>query len=210
MSFLPNEKSQFNTPKAMANTEPIRLPTDDELLAAVNAPDLLTVAIRGHQCVEAALNQLLNAALTAPHEIEIKRVSFAPKVDLAIALGLLRVDSRALFLAVNRIRNQYAHDQQAQFDSNQSADVANAFSSYHRRVTGIDPAVPRAAREALEYAIGITFVEAQSSAERVHNEKVSLAAALARMQKLLGNRITLRPDKVTANENMADNNGDNR
>ena len=88
------------------NQKPLKpIPCNAEFLSVVNGSDLLSVIVRGHQFVETAVNAMISEALPAPHEVEIGRLTFGLKVDLAASLRLIQAESRPLYMAVNRLRN---------------------------------------------------------------------------------------------------------
>jgi hypothetical protein len=90
------------------------------LLQCVRSRDDLTLVIRGHLCLESALNLLL--AHMVPQSLEhLERLSFAGKVDLAIALDLVPMQLRDAWLGVNTIRNHFAHDLHARIDAKSAA-----------------------------------------------------------------------------------------
>jgi hypothetical protein len=87
-------------------TQPL---TFDEFAQLIGNEDPLSFVIRGHQATEAALVCLIATALPNPHQMELAKLSFQLKVDLAVALQLIRSESRPLFFAVNTVRNRFAH-----------------------------------------------------------------------------------------------------
>lgn len=68
----------------------ITQPTEHDMLAALLSVDPVSIVIRGHITLEMYLSYLISQALPAPHSVELDRLSFAFKVDLAISLCLLR------------------------------------------------------------------------------------------------------------------------
>jgi hypothetical protein len=74
----------------------------------INSADELTLVVRGHLSLEAALNLIIETAL--PRPLDLEGLRFSQKVDLAIALGRIDPGSRAAWAKVNAIRNRFAHD----------------------------------------------------------------------------------------------------
>ncbi|HEY3128874.1 MAG TPA: hypothetical protein VGL91_05410, partial [Acidobacteriota bacterium] len=104
------------------------VPTDQELCEIVNVNDAMAVVIRGHQAMQAILDSAIAAALPGPHAIELHRLSFSLKVDLAIGLQLAHQDLRLPLLAFNRLRNSFAHDPAAALTEKETAELTQAFS----------------------------------------------------------------------------------
>lgn len=80
-----------------------------QLDRSIRSRDDLTLVVRGHLCLEAVLNFLLAHAV--PDGLDnLETLTFATKVDLAVALGQVSIELRPAWLGVNRIRNRFAHD----------------------------------------------------------------------------------------------------
>jgi hypothetical protein len=75
------------------------------------APDSsLEVMLRGHLWIESLINQLLEIAAVDSRALDLDRIGFQRKIDVAQAFGLVqRRDGHAL-RAMNRIRSRLAHD----------------------------------------------------------------------------------------------------
>jgi hypothetical protein len=70
----------------------------------------ISPVLRGHLFVERVLVELISRSLKRPSVLFAKdRMSFATKVDLASAMGLLTDEYVSAFKALNNIRNEYAH-----------------------------------------------------------------------------------------------------
>jgi hypothetical protein len=118
----------------MSDVEP---PTDerppiDELslghtaTVATEGEDAFVVSIRGHQVVEAFLDLLVIEALTAPNTLEIRRLPFGLKADLACALH--GIPEHGTLVAINRIRNRFAHDRHATLGEQESSQLQASWS----------------------------------------------------------------------------------
>ena len=101
-------------------------------LDIMNTDDLLTIIVRGHVALDTLLSDAIAMSLPASHEIELSRISFPLKVDLAIATGMLRKDSRPSITALNRIRNSFAHKPDAAFGDKQAVELRNTLSQKQR------------------------------------------------------------------------------
>jgi hypothetical protein len=76
----------------------------------VNSDDELTLVVRGHLSLEAVLNHILDRALPRGLGEELDSLRFPQRVDLALALGKLDIESRPVWMKINAIRNRFAHD----------------------------------------------------------------------------------------------------
>lgn len=77
--------------------------------------DLLGAVIRGHAYVESNLIQLIESALPDPGALDLTRVNFPTKRELAVAMRLLSKGGKPGYAALNRLRNKFAHNIDAQF-----------------------------------------------------------------------------------------------
>ena len=148
------------------------LPTKHEFLEAVNADDPLRLVLRTHQYLEVVLCELISAKLSAPHALDVERLTFPFKVDLAIALGTLTGESRAIWLKVNSVRNLFAHDSNVSWDEKLAQDTFNTLGPFHRRAlrrTFSDYDSPIAA---LREMMAVLFIEATAMIEHLDDQKM--------------------------------------
>lgn len=161
-----------------------------DLQGIVDSPDLFRVAIKGHQAIDIALANLIVEALPNPHRVEVMRISFLLKIDLAIGLSVLEADSRPLFAYLNKIRNCFAHDPEASFNAQ---DLANALSPFQRYLLGCQ-ADGMQPHDLLGCAIGIAQIQAVGSAERIRDSKLYGEVMHEMVVKLRGDRPVKRDD----------------
>lgn len=69
----------------------------------------LEIVLRGHLWVESVMNGLIEAKLRYPDALEIDRLSFANKVSLAHALGVIPPGDVGWFRKLGKLRNRLAH-----------------------------------------------------------------------------------------------------
>lgn len=161
------------------------LPSEAEFRRAVDAVDVLNLVIRSHGELERALKVAISEALVDPHEIEMERMSFPLKVDLAVALGVIREDVRPLMIKLNRIRNTFAHDSRADFTDKEAAEVLGAFSPAHREGMRTHLDTAKSPREVLRIGFVLAFCEATTAADRVRELKQRRRELVARADALL-------------------------
>lgn len=81
-----------------------------ELVKDVSARDELGLVLRGHLYVEHTLNEMLGVMMPYAGRLRRLNLTFTRKVELARALGVLILDEEKPLLALNELRNRYAHD----------------------------------------------------------------------------------------------------
>jgi hypothetical protein len=65
--------------------------------------------------------------LNAPHALDVASLSAALKIDLAVALGIIRDDDASIFRKINSIRNTFAHSSRTEFGETDARDFCNAW-----------------------------------------------------------------------------------
>jgi hypothetical protein len=105
-----------------------RIPNWNQFSKVIDGSDELPLVIRSHQLIESALNGLITESLPFSHSLEVRRLSFLLKVDMAIALGLLTPIFRGGYSKFNEIRNRFAHEAIANLDSKRCKDLFNALA----------------------------------------------------------------------------------
>jgi hypothetical protein len=150
----------------------MRTPTDAEFRAIVNGNDEAVISIRGHVAIEAALSEVIAQALPAAHEIELERISFPLKIDLAIALKAIRPESRPLLVVLNRVRNRFAHEASATLEESDFAEIRNSMSAIHRSVLRERFDSAKTPRDALRLGAVAAFYEARGVTERLVAQKI--------------------------------------
>jgi hypothetical protein len=95
----------------------------------LDSPEPLTVFLRCHQTFDGQLSDIINEYLMESHSLEISRIAFPVKVELAIALGAVQKDLRSPLLKFNAIRNALAHDGQTVLTEQEIRDFRNVFNT---------------------------------------------------------------------------------
>jgi hypothetical protein len=97
--------------------------------------DIIHLLLRGHIHLEFALNNIIEAALKHPKELNVERQNFAMKVKLAAAMGLIRPKMKKPLNLLNDLRNQLAHNLDAELNDsvleNFSKQVADSMGMKH-------------------------------------------------------------------------------
>lgn len=113
----------------MVSWGPTRL-SMEALLEDISRRDDLGIILRGHLYVEHALGEMLAIMLPNATGLKKLRLTFQRKVDLARALGLLLRDEDGPLIALNELRNNYAHNLSATVSQ---AHVTQLYSSMKTR-----------------------------------------------------------------------------
>jgi hypothetical protein len=93
------------------------------------------LVIRAHLHAEQSLFAMLTEGLKNPSVIDLDRLSFSTKARLAVAMGLMGQDVLPPLVALNALRNNFAHRVDYQFTDKDKADLLNAMPSYVVNVT---------------------------------------------------------------------------
>ena len=158
---------------------------DQEFRRIVNASDEAVISIRGHVAIESALSELIAHALPSAHEVELERVSFPLKIDLAIGLRAIHPESRQLFLTLNKVRNRFAHKATAILEEKDLAEIKNSMSAFHRKIVGEHFESTKTPRDALRIGTVAAFYEAKAAADHLLTRKIEKEEMLKEIEVLL-------------------------
>lgn len=149
----------------------MKFPTEDDFRAAHEAPDLHSMVVRTQSEVEVALRMVISEALEEPHRLELDKLTFPLKVDLAIALRAINPAMRPTFLKLNRIRNNFAHNAHAEFSEQAAKELRSTLPNSHRDKlhTNFDKA--KTPRETLKVVFVIAYFEVLGAIERLQDRK---------------------------------------
>ncbi|MGG0831996.1 MULTISPECIES: hypothetical protein [Priestia] len=81
----------------------------NKFIKETNSKNILHAILKGHLYIEQEVVRLLNFKLKNPEKILTNNFGFANKIKLAVALGIISVESMESYLVFNSIRNKYAH-----------------------------------------------------------------------------------------------------
>lgn len=102
------------------------------LFEHLNNRDHLALVIRAHLYVEAILISKIEAALVNKERFDSATLTFPTKVKLAVAMGKVDENERAGLTALNKLRNRFAHDLNAQVAEQDELAIYNALSKRQR------------------------------------------------------------------------------
>lgn len=101
------------------------------LEASIDSNDPFVVIVKGHQALGKVLTIAISDALAEPHALEIGKLAFPLKVDLAAALRAIPSDCRPGYMKLNSLRNRFAHDPDVEF---REVDARAAYDSLSEAV----------------------------------------------------------------------------
>ena len=102
------------------------------------SPNELTLIIRCHHAIEKEIHMALEQALPRSERLDMRRIPFLTKVDLLIALSIIRSDLFPLFAETNRLRNRFAHDPNAAFTDEDVNKIRALIKSQPRKIVSPD------------------------------------------------------------------------
>ena len=98
-----------------------------QFLADTFVEDKLAAVIRAHIYIESTLNLIIEEYLVEPSALDLDRLNFSTKVDLLLALGALHHGLKQPLQMVNRFRNRFAHNINAQLTELDARQFFNSF-----------------------------------------------------------------------------------
>lgn len=149
---------------------------DEEFSEIVTAPDLLTLGVRGHSAIDLNLRRFLSESLPAAHEVELDRLSFSLKLDLAVALKGLRAESRPLFQRLNQLRNRLAHHPSATFTQKEADALIACFSEHQKELSRHHRTTHSSPLAAVKLAVVIGYFEVEGAVEGAINRRLHARA----------------------------------
>jgi len=160
-------------------------PTSEQFIKIALADDIVVLSIRGHIAIDSALSDVILQALPNPHLLEVERLSFLLKFDLAVALQSMNKNSRPLFQKLNSIRNQFAHQAAAELNDVMAQELKNCMTESHKKIVKHTFETAKKPRDILEIATAAAFYEAHYAHEYLINKKLELDAVREETEILL-------------------------
>ncbi|WP_454825291.1 hypothetical protein [Pseudomonas veronii] len=135
--------------------------------------EYLSLVVKCHYAIDKMLDKALSESLPQASSIELKRISLLLKVDFLTSMGRLGPDTRKIFELANTIRNKFAHDPYADFDTKDSAKAKSVLRSHK------PPLVPESfnmesdPKNILKTVFSVCFLQASVAYENTCRRKVS-------------------------------------
>jgi hypothetical protein len=90
--------------------------------------------VQGHLFFDHCLSEMLGEALEEPTHLNLDRMSFSAKVDLAAALGLIDGTTKAVLKGVNSLRNSIVHKLDFKVSDGEVAKLEKLASKRYREL----------------------------------------------------------------------------
>lgn len=150
----------------------IMLPSNEQIRTILSSKDNFRLAIIGFSSIEQALNLLILEALSTTHKLELQKLSIELKLDLAIALRVLRKESKGLVKNLSKIRNYYAHSYKQEANFNTVSELKSYFSQAQRKMASTHFKNAITYTDTLCLAISIAYYEIEGSIKILKNQKI--------------------------------------
>lgn len=141
----------------------------DEVL---KSKDELLMVLRSHQLVDGLLSDLIEEQLIEKHHLELRRIPFAVRVELAQAMGLLNVGDRGALIQFNTLRNRFAHEAATTITHKDSQDLYNGIGDRLRFAAGDVGRALETPRTCVETVAACLVLSLDITLERVREEKL--------------------------------------
>jgi hypothetical protein len=151
----------------------------DALAAHLPRGDDFAAAIRGHLYLEHILMTFIQSALQRPDAVNLDRLHFPVKVDLAIALGLLPEDLAPPLKKVNSFRNKVAHNLKYQMSDTDRKELYDSFSPLGKQL--IDESVQRGKVFSAELMVKVITTLLEVQRQHYVDWKMKREAALKKL-----------------------------
>jgi hypothetical protein len=161
------------------------LPTDSEIKKLAQTGDVFRHAVVGFSAIEIALEELIAQALLSSHRVELGKLTFGFKVDLAIGLGLLHRDSKGLLIKLSKIRNHYAHEFKTGGEYCHPSELKSCFSESQRSIAEDHFEGATSFESILRVAFVSAFYEIRNAIARQQAMKIKRAEAMLHVQAVL-------------------------
>jgi hypothetical protein len=108
-SYWPDENNAPQSRAATTGSEMNKTVEHEKarFLTEMKSGDPVGVLIRGHLYLEAMLIQLIETRIPKARTLDL---NFPTKVNLAVAMSLMRDSDRPALIAINKLRNRLAHE----------------------------------------------------------------------------------------------------
>ena len=160
----------------------------------LNSGDDWQKIIQAHLFFDHILNRILFESFNTPDGVDLDRMAFSAKNDLAYAIGLIPKYYRDILKGINRTRNKIAHDLNFEVDDRESKKIYDLSSKFER--TLIDEQHSENPTEGLLFHSLITFlVTFDLLRQSLETQRKKRADAIAHARELL--RQTPKPKSRT-------------
>jgi hypothetical protein len=158
-------------------------PEGQKYLEDINTDDVLGAVLRGHLYVEFELIRLIEAFFVEPSAIDLTRVSFPVKVDLAMAMGILPEEERPALMFLNRLRNKLAHNLEATVTEEEERALLNALTPEMRSGVKNRLDFDEGEEPGLRHVMAVLYYSLEILRQKVNEDKVFVREVHAEVMK---------------------------
>ncbi|MGO0790635.1 hypothetical protein ACTOWA_12290 [Herbaspirillum seropedicae] len=152
------------------------------------SPDLLSLVVKSHYSIDKLLDFVIFLRIPKADAIELRRVAFLLKVDLATGMGLFREDLRPIFNLINTLRNRFAHDPYSAFSDKDMQNAKNVLLSRKPMVVPESFKSETVSRIVLETLFVVGFLNAVAAYEIACRENAERRITNEMVIETLSNR----------------------
>jgi hypothetical protein len=161
-------------------------------LDAVNTDDVMTRFVRLHQFLDNVLTELVNERLVESHALEVKRIPFALRVELAVALGIIDMQTRSPLLQFNSLRNDFVHTTDVVLTEKHATDFYNIFPPQLRESVSRNLANETAFHWRITLLVVALFVHLHKKLDHIRDMKIWDEALHEEVQDILSTSVEVR------------------
>lgn len=177
------------------------LPTEEQIHSLIKTGDIFKYSVAGFSAIEAAIDVLVSESFHTSHRVELNRFSTELKVDLLIALGTLRKESKGLLVKLSKARNFYAHEFAGDVEYCPQQELISCFSKHHREMVREHIGDIQTFRDALKVSFIAAYYDIIAGIERLREFKKQRTEHLLHVEALLA--VTERPVSSPFHAEMA-------
>ena len=160
------------------------------------------ILIRGHLWIESLINQILAVHITDSSVLDVDRMGFRQKVDIAQAFGYISPEDGRALRELNRLRNKLAHNLSAEPGESDIRSLVNMLSGPAQAGFDAVMAVPEAMKPTnlkfphlrawfFCYAIHLDYLWAMTKYEKDNRIKlIQVAAVRIASKEYAGKEVT--------------------
>lgn len=106
----------------------------EHLQRDIESDDLLGAVLRSHLWVENEMIRTIRESLPLPDLIDLDRLSFPSKIELASALGIIPIEDMSAYRNLNALRNKLAHRFNSEVTEEDERSLVGSLSSKSREI----------------------------------------------------------------------------
>jgi hypothetical protein len=177
------------------------LPSEEQIHSLIRTGDVFKYAVVGFTAIEAAIDELISDSLHTSHRLELKRLSTDLKVDLLLALGSLRKDSKGLLIKLSKARNYYAHEFVGAEDYCPPQELISCFGKHQRETAKEHIEAIQTFKDALRVSFITAYYDVLAGIERLKEIKRKREEHLLHVEAILA--VTKEPVSSSVPPGMA-------